>query len=63
MGGGDFHGVKKNGSCFLFICPNFGYEMLLGHPEKEMFPAKTQKMEGTNGPDPLLLIFLPVTRL
>jgi hypothetical protein len=30
--------------------------MLLGHPKKENVSRQRKKMEGTNGPDPLVMV-------
>jgi hypothetical protein len=55
MGGGDFH-VVKNWELFVARLSGFWLgKMLLGRSEKENV-SRQKKMEGMNGPDPLLTL-------
>jgi hypothetical protein len=49
--------VSKNWKLFVARLSGLWlHKILLDHPKKKIFPTKTKKIEGTNGPGPLLLV-------
>jgi hypothetical protein len=53
-GGGGVSMVSKNWKLFVARLSGFWLrKILLDHPKKKIIPARTKKMEGMNGPDPL----------
>ncbi len=63
MRGGDFHGVEKlDAVCFSSVRFMVTRDTV-GPSKKENISCRDKKMEGTNGPDPLMVeSLLPHTR-